>query len=143
MIHARLEFAKRLNALCDERGLPPKGKNRQHELGRIFGVSQPAARKWPEAEGWPTMSMAVRLAIWGGVHVEWLLTGRGQQRLHESPADAYARLAAALVHQMPENTKHQALRILQTLAQPSSPYDRAAEPTPETDAPAEDAESTR
>lgn len=73
-------FAARLNELCDDMGVPPKGKNRQAALAKTFQVSQKGARKWLEAEGWPTVERGVAIAKWGGVSFEWLMTGRGSKR---------------------------------------------------------------
>ncbi len=76
-----LQFAVRLNALCDEAGIPPKGENRQKEVGDLFGVSQKGARKWLEGIGLPVLARATEIAIHFNVGVEWLLTGRGDKRI--------------------------------------------------------------
>lgn len=77
-----IAFAARLNALLDEMGIPPKGKARQTAVAKEFDVSQNGARKWLEAEGYPTLAMCKRIAIWSGVQVEWLLTGRGDKQIY-------------------------------------------------------------
>ena len=82
-------FAARLNAICDDNNIPPKGKGRQTSLSKKFKLSQNAVLKWLEGEGYPSLDMAQQLATWGGVHLEWLLTGRG-------PKDITAHHAAAL-----------------------------------------------
>ncbi|HLO65295.1 MAG TPA: hypothetical protein VK165_20220 [Azonexus sp.] len=73
-------FASRLNDLCDEMGVPPKGRNRQAAMAVLMEVSQKGARKWLEAEGLPTLDKSIQLALWGDVSIEWLLTGRGDKR---------------------------------------------------------------
>lgn len=70
-------FAARLNAICDDNNIPPKGKGRQTSLSKMFKLSQNAVLKWLEGEGYPSLDMAQQIATWSGVHLEWLLTGRG------------------------------------------------------------------
>lgn len=72
-----VNFALRLNSVLDDADFPAKGKNRQEIVGKRFGVSQKGARKWLEAEGWPSMRRAVIIATELKVCVEWLLTGNG------------------------------------------------------------------
>lgn len=71
----REAFAERLNLLCDDMGLPDRG--RQTHLAKIFGVTNKAARLWLKGLGYPEMTMAVRIAEWAGVNVTWLLQGTG------------------------------------------------------------------
>jgi SOS-response transcriptional repressor LexA len=47
------EFSHRLNAILDYISFHPKGEDRQGQLGKLFGVTQKAARKWLEEEGFP------------------------------------------------------------------------------------------
>lgn len=70
-------FARRLNDVCDDMEVPRKGKNRQQTIAGIFSISQAGARKWLEGESLPSMTNAVRIADWGNVNVQWLLTGHG------------------------------------------------------------------
>ncbi|MGL4526325.1 MAG: hypothetical protein ACRCUC_05050 [Aestuariivirga sp.] len=49
-------------------------------MARIFGVTPNAARKWLLGEGYPEMEVAVKIATWADVTIEWLLTGRGSKR---------------------------------------------------------------
>jgi len=74
-------FAVRLNGLCDDMGIPPKGQSRQVTMGRIFGVSQKGARKWLEAESFPALSKCIMITKWAEVSFDWLMTGRPPQRL--------------------------------------------------------------
>lgn len=84
----KLEFAQRLNKLCDDKGVPPKGQNRQKTLGDLFGVSQKGARKWLEAESMPKRTQLIAIAKWAGVYVEWLESGRGPQYLADAMTPA-------------------------------------------------------
>jgi SOS-response transcriptional repressor LexA len=52
-IDRKKEFSQRLNATLDYISFPQKGKDRQGQLGKLFGVDQKAARKWLEEEGFP------------------------------------------------------------------------------------------
>ena len=82
----RLEaFAARLNEVCDKLRIPPKGQARQTSLATKFGVSQKGARKWLEAEGFPNLDMCMRLAEWGGVSFDWLMTGREGTVVYQTP----------------------------------------------------------
>lgn len=74
-------FAARLNELCDDMGLPPKGEGRQVALASKFGVSQKGARKWLEAESMPQTQKIIEIAKWADISTEWLLSGRGKKRL--------------------------------------------------------------
>jgi hypothetical protein len=83
--HEKAAFSARLNEICDEMNVPPKGQARQTTLARIFDVTQKGARKWLEGEGYPALDMARRIAVWSNVCIEWLLSGRGPKRFSEDP----------------------------------------------------------
>jgi transcriptional regulator with XRE-family HTH domain len=72
---AKVAFSDRLGEICDDMKLPKRG--RQTRLAKQFGVSQQAARKWLEAEGFPGTEMIIALAEWAQVNVNWLLQGAG------------------------------------------------------------------
>lgn len=74
----RAAFAARMNALCDDMEIPKVG--RQVALSREFQVTNKAARRWLVGEGYPEMAMAVRIADWAGVNLNWLLQGVGPKR---------------------------------------------------------------
>lgn len=80
-------FSARLNEICDEIGVPPKGKARQKDVAKRFGVSQNAARKWLEGEGFPKIETGLEMARMANVQFDWLMTGRPPKRLHELFAD--------------------------------------------------------
>lgn len=78
-------FSKRLDHALDLYGIPPKGKGRQVQLGKLFDVSQKAASKWLEGLSLPdTMRIAV-IAEKLKVNVEWLTYGRGPINVEPLP----------------------------------------------------------
>jgi len=77
---ARAEFSKRLNELCDEKGLPLKGQGRQLAVAKLFGVSQKGARKWLEGEAMPETSRMPKFCAIFDCNIDWLLVGRGAKR---------------------------------------------------------------
>lgn len=70
---ALMRFAERINEICEDKNLPARG--RQTRLGKEFNLTPNAARKWLLGEGMPELPMAVRIANWAGVNVQWLLQG--------------------------------------------------------------------
>lgn len=88
------EFSARLNSVCDDMGIPPKGKARQTTLAKVFDLTQKGVRKWLEAEGYPSIAMGKRIAAWGHVNFEWLMTGHGA-RSAEAMHPLLARYATA------------------------------------------------
>lgn len=73
----KVAFAARLNEVCDDMNVPPKGRGRQTVLKDIVDLSQNAVLKWLEGTGYPSLDNARQIAVWAGVSIEWLLTGRG------------------------------------------------------------------
>lgn len=74
----KLAFSARLNRILDlVDGFPKKGAGRQVQLGKDWGVTQKAARKWLEAESIPELTRLMAMARHYGVSFEWLTTGRG------------------------------------------------------------------
>lgn len=80
-------FAARLREVCVGKGLPA-GRGLQTELAKLFEVSPNAARKWVLGLAVPEMEMTIRIAKWGDVNIEWLLTGRGPKHGNKIPARA-------------------------------------------------------
>lgn len=78
----KIKFAKRLNEVCDDLLIPPKGKARQTTVARTFGVSQEAARKWLEGESIPRYETLLAMAEYFRVYSEWLFTGRGPKNIN-------------------------------------------------------------
>jgi transcriptional regulator with XRE-family HTH domain len=83
----KLAFAARLNELCGEAGLPAE-RGRQTRLAKLFEVTPNAARKWLLGLGLPELEVAIRIAKWADVNVEWLLTGRGAKSGDKVPTRA-------------------------------------------------------
>lgn len=92
----RLEFAERLRDICEDMQLVERG--RQTRLGKMFGVSQQAARKWLDGLTYPEMDTIVAIADWAGVNVNWLLQGVGPKRGNR--VDAKVLLLDEAVHSL-------------------------------------------
>ncbi len=113
------EFSKRMNIVADMLKIPPLGKNRQSVLGKMFGVSQEAARKWISGESMPQLSKCIEIAQKANVSVEWLLTGKGEQRVPVTySANTPEQKVLALMQYMDEATKYQAVKIIDAIAEP-------------------------
>ncbi len=78
VIDEKEAFANRLNQALNDSGYPVKGENRQAIVGKIFGVTQKAARKWLEGEGMPTLERCIIISKQLDVNFEWLMTGRSE-----------------------------------------------------------------
>jgi transcriptional regulator with XRE-family HTH domain len=94
----RLAFATRFNLACDRGGIPPKGRGRQRAVGRLFGVSQEAARKWLEGECFPDTKRVPAMARRLGVKAEWLLAGDDP---HPAPYTPYILRLAEAIQRLP------------------------------------------
>jgi hypothetical protein len=105
------DFALRLNEICDEMGVPPKGKARQLVIAKQFGVSQQGARKWLEGNGYCAIPMGKRIAAWAGVCFDWLMTGTLPKRPGD-PTPPPKPAASPLLAASPR-----AARIFERLAQ--------------------------
>jgi hypothetical protein len=75
-ISQKIEFSKRMSTVADILKIPPMGKNRQAALGKMFSVSQEAARKWLAGESYPKTETCIEIALKSEVSMDWLLTGR-------------------------------------------------------------------
>lgn len=93
-------FAARMNELCEDKGLPKRG--RQVALAAQFKVTNKAARKWLLGLGYPEMDMAVKIANWGDVSLNWLLQGLGPK--HERRVDARAALLDEAIRLLPRES---------------------------------------
>lgn len=79
-----LAFATRMGIVCDLLNIPPAGKNRQETLGKMFGVTQKAARKWLVGEGYPDTAKGVQIATQANISFDWLMTGRGRMEIDQT-----------------------------------------------------------
>jgi hypothetical protein len=74
-----LQFSARLNTLADEAQIPQRG--RQRILGGMFGSGQKGARRWLIGNGFPQLQKCIEMSMHFGVHLEWLMTGRGPKNV--------------------------------------------------------------
>lgn len=81
----RQAFAKRLNQALDRAGFPPKGRGRQIQVARRYGVSQKGARKWLEGEAIPHRKRLPHFARDLDVRYEWLVSGEGSMTPGNGP----------------------------------------------------------
>lgn len=115
-----IDFAARLNDLCDEMGIPPKHQARQIELARLFGVSPRGAAKWLEAESFPSQKKKIAIAKWGNVQYEWLTTGRHPKRVPIYTIDPHAARVFAAMEKMDEAQKAMLERISESMLKPDA-----------------------
>lgn len=71
------EFWERLTKALDRAGLPVS----QMGLAKKLKMSQGSIQRWVRGTGLPTLDTTVQLSEMTGCCVEWLLTGRGPERL--------------------------------------------------------------
>ena len=90
-LEERKAFAKRLDHALDLSGVPPKGKGRQVQLGKMFGVSQKAASKWLEGVSLPDTMRIAEIAEKLKVNVEWLTYGKGPINIEPLPGTGDSR----------------------------------------------------
>lgn len=69
----RLNFAKRLELACKQKGLPDKGKGKQ--IADILKITPKAVSKWFNAETMPSASNVYVVADFLEVTPEWLMFG--------------------------------------------------------------------
>lgn len=74
------EFARRLNHLCDEAGIPPKHQGRQTKLAQLLKITQRATRRWLEGLGMPSRHQLRKLATLFRCNTAWLESGEGEKR---------------------------------------------------------------
>jgi transcriptional regulator with XRE-family HTH domain len=110
-------FAGRLHEVCTDKGLPAE-RGRQSALATLFNVSPNAARKWLLGTGLPELEVAIRLAKWGQVNLEWLLTGRGPKR--GAIFETKAIVLGEAIEELPEADRQQALDFVRYKLERSS-----------------------
>lgn len=123
---ARIDFANRLNEICDEMGLPEKFKGRQVSLAEIFykitgeKITPNAARKWIEGEGLPSTDKISILSRWANVESEWLISGYGEKRTIKAHQYAHDSIMYKIIHvaeEMSEYKRNLAFELMRTLAE--------------------------
>lgn len=119
----REAFSKRLNEICDDMGVPPKGDGRQLRLAKRFEVNQKGARKWLEGEAMPQMTTMIAIARWADVNIEWLITGRGEKRntnVVQQPVSPYLARVECALSALPPAMQGIAVAHIEALAKASS-----------------------
>ena len=94
-----------MDEICNDLELPEQG--RQTALGRKFGVTPKAARRWLVGEGFPETELAVQIAREARVHFEWLMTGRGPKRL--APIRTGALVISEALESLEPSQRHEVL----------------------------------
>lgn len=92
------EFAARLHEICDDMHLP-SARGRQTKLAALFGVSPNAARKWLHGLSMPEIELAVTIAKWAGVNLNWLIQGVGPK--HGTRVEAKVLILDEALHILP------------------------------------------
>jgi len=78
------DFAGRLNGICDEIGIPSRGRSQQ--LAKMTGLkSYKGAEKWTKGLSMPDVPHGTALAKALGVYFEYLMTGRGPKFMGAAP----------------------------------------------------------
>lgn len=116
------EFAKRLNEVCDDMGIPPKGENRQSIIGGLFEVTQKGARKWLEGESIPSYERCIDICNWAKINYEWLMSGHGQKKQGQNPyfdKDSPEDIVLKIMQCMENYDKGIVVKIITSLAKPS------------------------
>jgi transcriptional regulator with XRE-family HTH domain len=115
---ALVGFAKRMNELCDDLGIPA-GRGRQTELAKLVGLNPNAARKWLHGDGYPNLDVAVALCDRAGVHVNWLLQGTLPKRI-DSKTDTKALILDEALHTLEPNDAQQVFDFISFKIEKSS-----------------------
>ena len=101
-------FAHRLHELCDEKGLPARGRLKL--VGEQFGVSYQAAKKWLDGNGYPSTETLLEIAQWADVNVNWLLQGVGPKR--GDKVDTRALVVAEGIDALPDDHKKEVIEYM-------------------------------
>ena len=109
LLDIKSAFAMRIQEVCTARGIPI-GRGRASELSRAFKVTPNAARKWLLGQGLPELEQAIAIALWGNVHVEWLLTGRGPKS--PGPIPTESMVLDDMLRSLPARERHESIAML-------------------------------
>ena len=96
---AHAEFAARFQLALEDAGY---GSYQQKELGKLFGVTATAVRKWLEGESMPVSKRAPGVARILGVRRAWLLDGELPMRPHKGRIEGAAEAGKAYSRQEAE-----------------------------------------
>lgn len=111
-------FASRMNEICDDMGIPPKGQGRQTAIRDRFKVSQRAALKWLEGETYPSIDHARDIARWANVRFEWLMTGDGEKRASGSSGDSCIQHVVTVMQAMEPEKRYLVSKLVDTILDP-------------------------
>ncbi|SIO94974.1 S24 family peptidase [Vibrio spartinae] len=81
--HNVLTFAQRLNTICDEQGIPVRGRARYLQENLPYRLSLTGIRKWLIGEAIPETSKLINIAELLGTTVECLLGSRHTQEIKQ------------------------------------------------------------
>ena len=112
MVDSRIKnaFISRLQEICDDMGMP-QGRGRPTLLAKQFNVTPNAARKWFLGLGFPEMELALEIANWASVNVNWLLQGSGLKR--GTIVDTKAVVLGEAIESLPKDDKQQVLDFIE------------------------------
>lgn len=111
-------FAKRLVQICEEKTLPVRG--RQAEVARVCSIKPSSVNKWFNAISLPDAENLLKIADWANTTTDWLLYGRGPRSVSSvDPLDPRIAHVIKLLEQMPAHMRDQAVKIVDTLAEPA------------------------
>jgi hypothetical protein len=109
-------FAARMNEICDDMGVPPKGKGRQTTIAARFTVSQRAALKWLEGETYPSVDHARAISRWSGVRFEWLMTGEGDKKTGYRTSDSSIQHVVSVMQAMEPEQRYLVSSVVDTIS---------------------------
>jgi hypothetical protein len=105
----RRGFAVRMHELCDALKIP-RGHGRNAALGRMFGFTPNAARKWLLGLSYPEMAHAVQMCDRAGINLLWLLQGTPPKRGNR--IDAHALELAEGLRALPAENRQAVLEFM-------------------------------
>ena len=109
-------FAARMNAICDDMDVPPKGRGRQTTIAAKFQVSQRGALKWLEGETYPSIDHARAIARWAGVRFEWLMTGEGEKKPNNKYSDNNIQHVVSVMQAMEPDQRYLISSVVDTIS---------------------------
>lgn len=113
------EFSARLNALCDAREMPQRG--RAEILSKKFTVTREAARKWIKAMGYPTLAKRAELCQYFGVTDVWLMSGKGDKTPITSDLSPHQRTMIEYMQTMTLAQQQLAVKLVSQLLDEPDP----------------------
>lgn len=109
-------FSKRLSQICDEKGMPERG--RQADLARLCDIKPSSVNKWFSATSLPDAGNLLKIADWANTTVDWLLYGRGNREVQYPIYDKSTQHVIQIMEKLDASDKYKAARMLDLLAEP-------------------------